>query len=83
MNKIKNDPSILQHSPIQIQEGLQPYRFVLRHVPGEFQPFVTHRENMKLESGVWIHSEFYWGHYFSSKEDAVKDFNKRASASLA
>ena len=77
MNQIENDPSILQHSPIQMQEGLPPYRFVLRHVSG-FQPYVTYRENMRLENGVWKHSDFYWGHYFYDKESAEKDFHERA-----
>ncbi len=83
MNKIENHPSILQHSPIQIQEGLQPYRFVLRHLPGEFQPFVTHRENMKLEGGTWKHRDFYWGHYFSEQKEAEEDFQALASGRKA
>jgi hypothetical protein len=80
---IKNDPSVLLHSPIQIQEGLRPYRFVLRHEPGQFQPFISHRENLKLVGDTWVHEDFYWGHYFSSKDEAEKDFRDRACGRVA
>jgi hypothetical protein len=75
--KIENDESIVMSTPIHIEEGLMPYRYVLRHVPDEVQSWVSHRENMKFEDGVWKHLDFYWGHYFFEKKDAEEDFRTR------
>jgi hypothetical protein len=76
--KVKNDPSILEAKNLIIAEGLMPYRYVLRHVPeSPYHPYVTHRENMKLEGDTWEHMEFYWGHYFTTIEEARADFEER------
>lgn len=73
---IQADPSILQATPIHVEEGLRPYRYVLRLVTG-MHPYVIHRENLTLCEGVWMHEEFYWGHYFLTQESAKKEWEKR------
>lgn len=45
---------------------------VLAHNPKAPQPFVTWRRNQG--DGP---TDFYWGHYFSSEQEARKDFAKR------
>lgn len=77
MNKINNHPSILQATALTIEEGLMPYRYVLRDTKAGVQPFVVHRENLKFVDGVWEHYEFYWGHYFSELPEAEKFFQEK------
>lgn len=76
--KINNHPSILRASTIEISEGLQPHRMVLRKNGDEY---ITHRENLEpIQNGDVLefqHRDFYWGHYFSSLEAAIKDFEDR------
>lgn len=82
-NKFNNHPSILQATPLHIEGGMMPYRYVLREFkqlstqvyPGE--PWVVHRENMTLSGETWEHVEFYWGHYFTTKDAAEKYFEER------
>lgn len=77
--RIKNDETVLCSTAIKIAEGMLPYRVVLRQVTDSYQPYITHMENMRLEEGnVWVHESYYWGHYFSTKEDAENDFKTRA-----
>lgn len=79
--KIKNEESVMYGSAIKIADGTMPHRVVLRKVEDSYQPYVTHYENMRLEDGgnTWVHDSFYWGHYFSSKDDAVKDYEERSA----
>lgn len=76
-NQFNNHPSILQTTALKIEEGLMPYRYVLRDLKAGVEPFVVHRENLKLVNGVWEHSEFYWGHYFRALTEAEKFFRER------
>ena len=76
--KIKNDSSVIKATSIKIEDGMLPHRLVLRHLTDSIQPYVTHCESMRFEQGeVWIHDSYFWGHYFSKKEDAEKDFEER------
>lgn len=82
MSKILNDPTIINHTYIKVCDGLRPHRLVLRHLPDEVKPYVTHMENMKLVGDdTYGHEDFYWGNYFDSLEDANKDFEKRSDGS--
>lgn len=72
-NKFENHPSILRTTALHIEEGLMPYRYVLREETG-VQPWVVHRENMTLDGNIWKHIDFYWGAYFSSQQDAEQYF---------
>lgn len=74
---IENDPSVVVASTICVSEGLRPYRYVVRHLPGEVQPWVCHRENFVFEGETARHESFYWGHYFDSQEEALEDFQER------
>ncbi len=80
--KILNHPTILSASPIKIEEGLNPYRIVLRKTIDQYGArYITHRENLlpKQDGDTleWHHREFYWGHYFASLSDAEKDYMER------
>ena len=50
----------------------------LRHQPGSYQPWVTHRCNSSeaIESGKYAPG-FYWGHYYDEVEAAISDFLRR------
>ena len=78
--KVKNEETVIYGTALKISDGTKPHRVVLRYLEGEYQPYVTHMENMKLEgSEAFVHESFYWGHYFSNKDDAVKDFEERSN----
>lgn len=76
--KIINHPTILKAKPIKVAEGLRPHRIVLRQNGDEF---VTHCENLKpIQNGdtlEWHHEDFYWGHYYRSRDEAEADFEGR------
>jgi len=74
--KFNNHPSILEYSKIIISEGLKPHRVVLRQL--DDLEYVTHMENVALDGDTWKHGDFYWGHYFSNKSQALADFSERA-----
>ena len=78
--KIKNDASVIDAKVLKIIEGLKPHRVVLRKLhDDEYCPYVTHVENMRLDTdgNTFVHEEFYWGHYFTTLEEAKKDFEER------
>lgn len=77
--KIKNDSSIIDCTPIVIYDGCHPSRWVLRHNPMDYHPYVIHQENMKLASdgNTWEHSDFYNGHYFATLDSATAEFEKK------
>jgi hypothetical protein len=75
--KIENHPSILDAKPIIMQSGCVPHRIVLRWETESYHPYVTHMENLKLEGDTLVHEDFYCGHYFSTLEDAQRDFASR------
>lgn len=79
--KIKNDPSVIDHTPIVIRDGCMPTRWVLRHIPENHLPYVIHQENMKLESdgNTWVHDDYYNGTYFGQMSSAYEEFEKRFS----
>ncbi len=78
--KIKNEETVLYGTAVKVVDGTKPHRVVMRHLPDEYQANVTHMENMKLEDlETFIHESFYWGHYFSKKEDAERDFKERSN----
>ena len=75
--KIINDSSIIDCTPIYIYNGSMPFRYVLRHVPNQVQPYVTHQQIMKFVDGVWDHDEYCHGHYFSDLDRAKQDYEFR------
>ena len=78
--KIKNEKTVLYGTSLKVSNGTKPHRIVIRHLPNEYKPYVTHMENMKLEDlETFVHEFFYSGHYFSSMEDAVQDFKERSN----
>lgn len=74
---IKNHDSIIECGKITIENGYLPYRYVLRYVPDSFHQYVTHREILKLEGDTFVHDSFECGHYFTTKELAAIDLEKR------
>ena len=77
--KIKNEKTVLYGTVVKVSDGMNPHRVVLRFIEGELHPYVTHMESMKVQdSNTLVHDEFYWGHYFSNKEEAENDFNERS-----
>ena len=75
--KIKNDPTIINWTPISIRDGELPYRIVVRNVGG-VKPYSCHYENMKLESSNnWVHESFYYGQYFQTEYEATEEFELR------
>jgi hypothetical protein len=76
MIKIYKSDKILRATPIQIEEGMKPYRRVLRNVGG-YMPFVVHYEAMKLVGDTWESDSFYWGHYFTNIKAAQEAFEKK------
>jgi hypothetical protein len=75
--KIQNHPSILEASSILFDETTVPHRVVLRKLDDDYEPFVTHFENLKFENDVFVHDGFYSGHYFKTEKDAWDDFMLR------
>jgi hypothetical protein len=76
--RIENDETIIAFSPIVIRSGERPNRIVLRYIKESYHPYVTHCESMRCEVGdIWKHEDFFWGHYFSTLEEAQKDFEER------
>lgn len=77
--KIVNDETIIDHSPILIKNGYNPFRYVLRHVPESYEPYVIHEETMKLASdgNTWVHDSFFNGRYYESLDVASDDFQQR------
>jgi hypothetical protein len=76
--KIKNDPEIMEATPIVIHDGMKPHRLVLRFLEDSYQPYATHMEDMRLEEhDTWVHEAYYHGHYYGSLELAKSDFEDR------
>jgi len=61
---------ILARKPYSTAEGDKHLEIVLAEIPNGMTPFVTWGYN-KQTGG------YFWGHYFSDKETALEDFNKR------
>jgi hypothetical protein len=78
--EVKRDESIHRATRVVVDTGLVPHRVVLRYVPDSVQPWVTHFEAMKVaDEDTLVHAYWFQGHYFDTKEDALEDFNERAS----
>jgi len=83
--KVLQERSIVRATAVKVADGLVPHRVVMRHDPESVQPWTTHEETMKFEpdpdnpsEGVkLVHGSFYWGHYFDTEAEAVKDFEER------
>lgn len=86
--KIINHPSIIHAGPIQIAEGMVPYRIVIRHIPNDIHPeYIIHRENLLAtikEDGLeWSSLDFYWGDYCGSLKEAMSKFTLRNKDALS
>lgn len=84
--KIINHPSIVFASPVLFEEGMMPYRIVIRHIPNDLHPhYAVQRENLNAElNGDVIEmssQDFYWGHYCSTLDGAHHDFRNRLQVS--
>lgn len=65
------DKKILARKPYSAHEGDEHLEIVLAELPhNTVTPFVTWGFN-KQNNG------YFWGHYFSSKQKALDDFNAR------
>lgn len=72
---IINDFSIIESKPIQIIDGCNPYRKVLRHIPeNQITPYVIHMENLEIAGNAFVHKDFYRGRYFPDLESAKQEF---------
>jgi hypothetical protein len=73
--KCENDPSILLASKVVWDEGVMPHRVVLRK---NWDEYITHMENLIFVNDGFVHSDFYWGHYFQNDlEKANADYLER------
>ncbi len=75
---IKEDPTVITSTKIYFG-GPCPYRYVIRFVPEEdpVQPYIAHRENMKLNNGVWVADVRYWCSPCKFLAEAEKEYQKK------
>lgn len=62
--------NVLARKPYSNVDGDKHLEIVLVEIPNNITPFVTWAYN-KQTGG------YFWGHYFTNKESALRDFNAR------
>jgi hypothetical protein len=67
-------PTWIKSSPITSPAGHLPHCIVIRHLEGNYHPFVVHMA--AWSDGMWVYSN---GDYCFTIEDALTTFTKRAS----
>ena len=75
--KLVNEPTIIDHGPIIVADGLVPHRAVLRHVPENVMQWISHWEQVAFIGEEVVHRSFFDGNYFDDEKDARKDFERR------
>jgi len=68
---MSKDKERIASKPYRWTDKDQSCEVVLRHLPQSAEPYVTHVYDSNKDS-------YFWGHYFSTLEEGLEDFQDRA-----